>query len=52
MMDTGKDRWLQVCEQITTEVDRDKFQSLLSELNRLLDEEERERRGEADKQQN
>ena len=51
MNDTGKNRWFQVCEQITREVDRDKFQSLLAELNKLLDQEEAERCGEAHKQQ-
>jgi hypothetical protein len=43
MNDAGKARWFQVCEQITREVDHAKFESLLAELNKLLDEEEAER---------
>ncbi|HZW80925.1 MAG TPA: hypothetical protein VFF50_10665 [Candidatus Deferrimicrobiaceae bacterium] len=45
MKDTEKKRWFEVCGQITKEEDHDKFQSLLAELNKLLDDEEMELRG-------
>ena len=35
-----KERWIELCEQITKEQDSKKFLVLVEELNRLLDEKE------------
>jgi len=35
-----KERWIELCEQITKEQDSQKFLVLVEELNRLLDEKE------------
>jgi len=33
-----KERWMQLCEQAAREVDSQKLMSLISEINRMLDE--------------
>jgi len=35
---TTKERWMELCEQAAREVDSQKLMSLISEINRMLDE--------------
>jgi hypothetical protein len=34
----NRERWMELCEQIATEQDPDKFHEMVTELNRLLSE--------------
>jgi hypothetical protein len=38
MQEEGKDRWIQLCEQIAVEQDSGRMIEMLEELNRMLDE--------------